>query len=151
MSFYDSIRFIINVILILIVIVVVIWFFLELRREKLDKRLKKYTIVSDKEKNSFFDVISNSFFRWRSMFSDKLKKSKNLVNYAKKYEKFIDKNKPGTHDAMDYVSTKFILSFLAIIILIITDVIQNDELTLLQVLLAFLLGFFSLDILLTGK
>ena len=151
MSFYDSIRFIINTILVLIVVVVIIWIFLEMRKEKLDKRLKNYTITSYKEKNSFFDLISNSFFKWRSKISNILKKSKGLVNYSKKYEKFIDKNKPGTHDAMDYVSTKFILSILAIIILIITDVIQNNELTILQVLVAFLLGFLSLDIFLIGK
>ena len=52
---------------------------------------------------------------------------------------------------MDYVSTKFILSILAIIILIVTDVIQNNHLTLLQLVLAFLLGFFSVDLFLIGK
>ena len=151
MSFYDSIRLIINGLLVFIVIIVIIWFYLESRKEKLDKRLKKFTITNNNETNSFFDLISNSFFKWRSMFSNKLKKSKSLVNYSKKYDKFIDKNKPGSHDSMDYVSTKFILSFIAIIILIITDFIQNNHLTIIQIFVAFCLGFFSLDIFLFSR
>ena len=53
--------------------------------------------------------------------------------------------------AMDYVSTKFILSIIAIIILIVSDVLQNDYITFLQIVVAFSLGFFSLDIFLIGK
>ena len=151
MSFYDTIRLIINTMLVLIVIIVIIWFCLEIRKEKLDKRLKKYTITNNTLKNSFFDLISNTYIKWRSMISSKLKKSKNLVNYSKKYEKFIDKRRNGIHDAMDYVSTKFILSFIAIIILVITDVIQNNHITFLQIFIAFSLGFFSLDFFLSGR
>ena len=44
MSFYDSIRLIVNTLLILFVIVIIIWFYLESKKDKLDKRLKKYTI-----------------------------------------------------------------------------------------------------------
>ena len=151
MSFYNSIRLIVNILLALIVITILIWFILERRKEKLDQRLKKYTIANDKESNSFFDLISNSFISWRSNFSNQLKKSKSLVNYAKKYEKFIDKKKNGIHDAMDYVSTKFLLSFLAIIILVISDVVQYRMITFTQIIVAFSLGFFSLDIFLISK
>ena len=151
MSFYDSIRFIINIILVLNVVGIIIWFLLELRREKLSKRLNNYTINNDIDSNSFFDIIQNTYIKWRSMLSNRLKKSKSLVNYSLKYEKFIDKNKPGAMDKMDYVSTKFILSLLAIIILIISDVIQNREINFLQIFVAFSLGFFSLDIFLFSK
>ena len=151
MSFYDSIRFIINIILVLNVVCIIIWFLLELRREKLSKRLNNYTINNDIDSNSFFDIIQNTYIKWRSMLSNRLKKSKSLVNYSLKYEKFIDKNKPGAMDKMDYVSTKFILSLLAIIILIISDVIQNREINFLQIFVAFSLGFFSLDIFLFSK
>lgn len=151
MSFYDSIRFIINIILVLNVVGIIIWLLLELRREKLSKRLNNYTINNDVDSNSFFDIIQNTYIKWRSMLSNRLKKSKSLVNYSLKYEKFIDKNKPGAMDKMDYVSTKFILSLLAIIILIISDVIQNREINFLQIFVAFSLGFFSLDIFLFSK
>lgn len=151
MSFYDSIRLIINVILVLIFIVVIIWFYLEIRKEKLEKRIKNYTILNNNENNSFFDLIQNRFIKWRSEISNVLKKSKSLVNYSKKYDKFIDKKKNVVMNAMDYVSTKFILSLLAIIILIISDVIQNDEITIIQIFVAFCLGFFSLDVFLISK
>ena len=151
MSLYETIRLIINIVLVLIVISIIIWLSLEIRREKLNKRLNNYTINSDEINNSFFDLIQNNYVKWRSMLSNKLRKSNSLVNYSAKYEKFIDKNKPGSMDKMDYVSTKYILAFLALIILIVSDVIQNRELTILQVLVAFSLGFFSLDIYLVSK
>ena len=151
MSFYNSIRLIVNIILVFVFIAVIIWFYLEKKKDTLEKRLKKYTISSDKENNSFFDLISNSFINWRSKISNHLKKSKSLVNYAKKYEKFIDKKKNGIQDAMDYVSTKYILSIFAIVILVISDVIQYRMITLVQILIAFSLGYFSLDIFLISK
>ena len=150
MSFYDSIRLIVNIFLVIMIIVVLLWFFLEHKKSKLDKRLKKYTIIKENNDNSLFDVITNLFINWRSSISKVLEKSKYLQKYSLKYEKFIDKKK-SKMTKMDYVSTKFFLSFLAIVILIISDVLQNNHMTFLQLIVAFSLGFFSLDIFLIGR
>ena len=150
MSFYNSIRLIVNILLIIILVIVLLWLFKESKKSKLDKRLKKYTIIKENNDYSLFDVITNNFIKWRSNISKFLEKSKFLQNYSLKYEKFIDKKK-STMTKMDYVSTKFFLAFIAIIILFISNVLQNNHITFIQIIVAFSLGFFSLDIFLIGR
>lgn len=150
MSFYDSTRLIVNAILIFIVIISIIWFYLQFKEDKLDKRLKKYTISKNNDRDSLFDIITNIYIKWRSHFGKVLIKSKFLKKYSLRYEKFIDKKKSKL-EAIDFISTKFILAFLVIIILIISDVLQNNRITILQIIVAFSLGFFSLDIILISR
>ncbi len=150
MSLYNSIRLIVNAFLVLLIVLTIIWFLIERRKDKLDKRLKKYTINQEENSHSLFDVITNTFYSWRSAFGHLLKKSSSLKKYALKYEKFIDKRK-SKMEAMDYVSTKFILAFLLIFVLIVSNVLQNSQAELYQIAIAFLLGFYSLDVILIGK
>ncbi len=150
MSFYDSIRLIVNIILVITLVIVLLWLFREYKKSKLEKRLKKYTIIKENDDNSLFDVINNMFLNWRSSISKVLEKSTYLQKYSLKYEKFIDKKK-SKMTKMDYVSTKLFLSFLAILILMVSDVLQNEHITFIQLIVAFSLGFFSLDVFLIGK
>ena len=52
---------------------------------------------------------------------------------------------------MDFVSTKFILGILVVIILIVSYVIQYNTITFFEIILAFILGFFSLDVFLISR
>ena len=151
MSLYDSIKLIVNIILIMVIIVFGIWFIRQIRISKLNKRINTYTITSDDNRHSLFDIITNFFINMRKRVSKDLSKSTFLRKYSLKYEKYIDKKKPGIHDPMEYVAMKFILGFLGIIILIISAVIQNGSITFIKIIIAFSLGFFSLDMLLLGK
>ncbi len=151
MSFYESVKIIVNALLILMALILIFWFVRQAKVFKINKRLGKYSISTDDEKRSLFDVITDFFVNIRTSFSKFLSHSTFLKKYSLKYEKFIDKNKPGMHDTMDFVATKFILAFLFLIILLITTVIQNDNMTFLKIILAFTLGFFSLDIFLLGR
>ncbi len=151
MSFYESIRLIVNVVLILIIVIMIIWFASEMRIQKLNKRLKKYTIAKDERRNSLFDIIYNTFNKWCGFLTKILYKSPFLKKYSLHYEKYIDRSKNGIHDPMDYISIKFILSIVALIILTITDVIQGNTLTFLQIIVAFSSGFFALDIYMITK
>ncbi len=151
MSLYDSIKLIVNIILVMILIVFVIWFLKQIRISKLNKRINSYTIVCEEERHSLFDIITNFLVNIRQNLSKSLSKSAYLKKYSLKYEKYIDKKKPGMHNPMEYIATKFILSILAIFILIVSSVIQNDSITFIKVFIAFVLGFFSLDILLLSR
>ena len=150
MSFYNVIRFMVNLIILLMVIVAFIWFYLETKKEKLNKRLKKYSISKVNDDRSLFDMIRNIFIKWRNNFNKLLKKSPTLVKYSKGYSKFIDKNKSNMEE-MDFVSTKFILGILVVIILIVSYVIQYNTITFFEIILAFILGFFSLDVFLISR
>lgn len=151
MSFYDSIKLIVNIILLLIILVVIIWFIKEIKYQKINKRLTKYAITKDSYRHSLFDIIKNGFINFRCSFSNILFKSSLLKKYAMKYDKYIDHKKDNITKPMDYIATKFILSFLFIIVLLVSEVIQNDSITFIKVFIAFTFGFFSLDVLLIGK
>ena len=151
MSLYDTIKLIVNIILIMIFIVFAIWFLRQIRINRLNKRINTYTINNNLNRHSLFDIITNFALNMRKRISKDLSKSTFLKKYSLKYEKYIDKNKPGIHDPMEYIAAKFILSIVAIFILIVSAVVQNDSITFIKVFIAFCLGFFSLDILLLSR
>ena len=151
MSLYDSIKLIVNIVLIMIIVVFIIWFIKQIRVSKLNKRINTYTISSLDNGHSLTDIIFNFIANIRKKVSKSLSKISYIKKYSLKYEKYIDKNKPGIHDPMEYVATKFILSIIAIIILIISVFLQNDMITITKIVVAFVLGFYSLDIVLLSR
>lgn len=152
MSYYDSVKIIINVILILIFIIVVVWFLSEIKVNKLNNRLNKYSISKTHNRHSLFDIIVNVFNTFRKTVSKIFYKSSYLKGYSKKYEKYIDKKKKNSiQDPMDYVSIKFCFSLLFLLLLLVSTVIQNGRITFDKIIIGFTLGFFSFDIFLLGK
>ncbi len=151
MSLYDSIKLVVNIILVMVIIIFWIWFLKQFRISKLNKRINTYTIASDDNRHSLFEIITNFVLNIRKKLTKDLYKSAYLKKYSLKYEKYIDKKKPGIKDPMEYVAAKFILAILFIVILIIGVVIQNGELTFTKMFIAFTLGFFSLDVLLLSR
>ena len=150
MSLYDSIKFFVNIILVMVFIIFFIWFLRQIRINKLNKRINTYTITSNDNGHSLFDIITNFFIDTRKKISKWLSKSVFLKKYSLKYEKYIDK-KNSNQTPMDYLATKFILAIIFIFILIVSVVIQNDEVTFLRIFVAFTLGFFSYDIMLLSS
>ncbi len=151
MSLYDSIKLVVNIILVMIIIVFVIWFLKQIRISKLNKRINSYTITSDDNRHSLADIIYNFAVNTRIKLSKELSKSSYLKKYSLKYEKYIDKKKPGMHDPMDYVATKFIFAIIGILILIVSAVLQNQAITFGKIIIAFTLGFFAYDIMLLSR
>ena len=150
MSLYDSIKLIVNIILVMVFIIFIIWFLKEIRINRLNKRINRYSIVTDTSRHSLFDIITNFFQNIRKKFSKTLSKSVFLKKYSIKYEKYIDK-KTSKLEPMDYVASKFILGIVFIIILIIGSVINDGTITFIRIFIAFTLGFFSLDIMLLSR
>ena len=151
MSLYDSIKLVVNIVLIMVILVFVVWFIRQIKISKLNKRINSHTITSDDNRHSLSDVIYNFVVNTRKKLSKELSKSNYLKKYSLKYEKYIDKRKPGIHDSMEYVAAKFICAFIGIIILIISSALQNDAITLGKIIISFSLGFFAVDILLLSK
>ena len=151
MSFYNSVKLIINTIVIVIFIVVFLWFYHEYKVNRLNKRLTKYAISKDSERHSLFDIIVSFYVKVRTKFKKVLAKSSDLRKYSIKYEKYLNKENKLIKDGMDYVTTKFILGFAFIFILLVSTFLQNDHVTISRIIIAFSLGFFSLDIFLLTK
>ena len=151
MSIYDSIKLVVNIILGLTVIIFAIWFLRQVRITKLNRRINTFSIANEDTRHSLFDIVTNFYINMRKKFCKLLSKSAFLKKYSLKYEKYIDKRKPGMKDPMEYISTKFILAFVFIFILVVSTVLQNSDLSFIKIIIAFTLGFFALDIMLLSR
>ena len=134
-------------IMILVLIGMIIYLIIQKRIIALEKRFEKFALLSvhDSEK-SFFDIVLGLFWNMIHFTSKKLTKSKVLSDYSKKYDKHIKYENRNSYTGMDYVSIKFFLGFSLIILYLITSMFQLIEVHTLNILLAFLIGFFVPDL-----
>lgn len=122
------------------------------RVSRLEKRFSKYTIATIKSQQvSFIDQIVQKYIKCRSKLNKILNKSKAFKDYSKKYTKYSLKSNSKEEDPIHYISDKIFAGILGIIIIILSDVLRFNEITLLQIITAFLLGFFVPDIFLISK
>lgn len=116
----------------------------------INDRFKDFSIEPIKDDElSLFDIIRDSYLKIRKRTSNYLNKIKIFDEYSKKYQKYV--NRAVKEDAMDYMADKTLMGVLFIVIIIIFDVLRGKGFTILQLLTAFLLGFFVLDFYLNLK
>ena len=152
MSFYGSIKIIINIIIVIIIGIIIWWFYKERHINDLDKRLGKYSIKSKKNvEHSLFDYIYNYYNQIQNKLIKILSKSSSLCEYSKKYEKYIDRHKNKRFNPMTYVAAKFICALLILILVIVTDALQNATINFLEIVIGLLIGFYIPDIILIGR
>lgn len=152
LSVNDINVFIIQSVLIVILFSIVLWLFGLIKITRLERRFGKFSvaIIEDKEM-SLFDKLIKSFNCSKKNISKYLYKTKIFDDYSKKYEKYCDNTKIIREDPMDYISTKVLAGLGMILLIIISDLLQYKGITLIQILTAFLIGFFIPDILLISK
>lgn len=152
MSFYDSLKIIVNLSIIIIIGIIIWWFCKERRINKLEKRLGKYALETRKNQEySLFDYLSDFYIRTQNKLNKILKKSQVLKDYSKKYEKYINRRKDHKSDPMNYIAAKFICSIILLILVIFTDALQNANFDLLRMMLALLIGFYIPDVILLSR
>lgn len=114
---------------------------------KLEKRISKYCIDSIKvETTSLFDTLYNFYFYIVHKLSKILKRSQFLVRYSKAYNKYIDYENDKDVSSMDFISHKFYISFIFIIIIVFARIIEGKIPSLIDILVSFTVGFFVIDI-----
>ena len=150
MSFYDSIKFIINIVIIIIIGIIIWWFYKERRANELDKRLGQYTIESkNNDELTFFDYVMDFYNKWQDRLIKMFSKYKILKDYSKNYEKYITRK--NNKDPMKYVVLKFISSIIAFILVIFTDIFQNATINTIEIFVALIFGFYLPDIVLLSR
>lgn len=129
-------------------LLILILFLLRQRRViKYEKRFEKFALLSAKEhEKSFFDLLYQFFWKQLQNLSKFLSKSVVLKKYSMKYERFIRFEQREEIQPIDYISLKFIIAFLLVLLNIITAMFQLISLGIMNYLLAFLLGFYLPDI-----
>lgn len=113
----------------------------------LERRITRFSTLSITDKPvSFFDYFRIKYHNLINKISECLIKSKLLVKYSKRYEKYLDRTKVIRDKEMDIIANKILISLIALVITIISDVLRGQSLSFLQVILSLLVGFFIPDI-----
>ena len=133
-------------------IALITYYLLHLRRRiKIAERLNRYSVYKEERQTKLFDDFFNMYNKFIKKISNILYRIKIFNNYSLKYEKYISKEEKKEIDKMDFVSKKVLLSLLFILILILFVIIKNQSITILQILVTGLVGFFTLDIFLISE
>lgn len=110
---------------------------------KLEKRIAKYSVRFDNSKNnlSLIDKVWDKYYQFVKRQRKKIKKLFPIMTVR------YDKYSVGTnYKAEDYITHKLVISILFIILTIVATSIQGKFVSLLQIIVSFLIGFYLLDI-----
>lgn len=149
---YNINLLVMQIIIILILFGIVLWLIKLNRVTRLERRFSKFSVnVIRDDELSFFDRLIKIYNVNRKKLSKILYKLKIFNDYSKKYEKYCDNTRIIREDPMDYISTKVLAGCAMMILIVISDVFQYKNITFLQLITTFLIGFFIPDVLLISK
>ena len=137
--------FILQLILTLILFVIIYNITKVYKAIKLEKKISRYSIDSiDPSYVSIFDKLYFSYKKLVKKISRSLSKSVVIKNSSKKYVKYI-KYDNNDIEPIDYISNKLLVIICLIIIVIIFDIFQTKGVSLIQLFVVFIIGYFSVD------
>lgn len=140
---YITLQFII----ILIIIIVFLLTLKILNSISKEKRISNFSITALSDKPiSFIEKLQNLYYSVIKSISKTISKSKVCNDYSKKYEKFVVVDDTHKQTSMDFISKKILFSILAVLLSIISNILKFKMFSFIQILIAFLFGFFILDI-----
>ena len=138
--------FIFQIIFMLILFTVVLGMLIYNKSLKLERRIARFSISPLKDSSiSLFDSINHKVLELITKFNNVLYRSDFIKKYSKKYSKYLNITNTLTRSSMDFVSIKFLSSFLCIIIAIFAKTIRFKVFNLYDVYIPLVFGFFLPD------
>ena len=132
--------------IIIVILAILVFMYKYIRSIKLEKRFSKYTINSSKNKSiSLLDNLYNQYQDFISKLSKILSKSVFLKKRSERYNKYIEAFELD-NDTMKVIARKVVIGFIYILVAAIAGLIQSSIITLLEMLISFILGYYTLDI-----
>jgi len=114
---------------------------------ELEKRILRFSVFSITDKpDSFFDKLEQEYQKILKSISRIISKSKIIKKHSKRYEKYIDQTKIVRDNELDIISNKIIISMLTLLIMLISDIIRLQSISLTQIIFSLLLGYFIPDL-----
>lgn len=114
---------------------------------KMEKRFEPFSLQSyHVEELSILDKLFLRLWKWIRLFTRVLEKSKVLVNYGKKYERFITFQEREKKSGVDYVSIKIFIGGIFVFLNCITVILKRSTIHFIPCLFVFLVGFFLPDL-----
>lgn len=138
---------------IIIILIATIFLILSFRRSlNLERRISKFSIRPIKDNSlSLFDNIINYYQKLVTKISSIIKKSEFVKKYSKRFEKYLSLSNIIYNDQIDFVSSKIIISFVFLLIAIFSKTIQYQVISIYEICIPLLVGFFVLDIIYFSK
>lgn len=130
----------------LVFLLCLLFLFKYIRSIKLEKRFSKYTINSSKNKSiSLFDNLYIQYRDFIKKISNVIGKLDIVKKLAKRYDKYIDSfDKEDSN--IDFISKKIIIGFAFVMFIIIVKLIEAELAKPFEMVIPFLLGYITLDI-----
>ena len=117
-----------------------------IRSIKLEKRFSKYTINSSKNKSiSLFDNLYNQYMDFINKMSKVIGKSEFIKKRAKKYDKYKESFDIEENN-INFISKKIVLGFVYVMFAIVVKLIQAELAKPFEMLIPFILGYYTLDL-----
>lgn len=127
------------------IILLIIFVLLAKRSFDIEKRITRFSISSITDRPvSFFDRFYIRYDNVIDKISNVLSGSKTIVNYSKTYDKYLDSDKEI--NGLYIISSKLLIVIVALIVTIISDVLRRHQISVLQIIVTVLFGFFIPDI-----
>ena len=135
--------------LIFITIIAIYFILRTIKIINLENRILRFSVFSLTDKPlSLFDKIKVYYDKIISKISNLLSRSKLINKSSKRYEKYIDRTKIIKTNTLDIISNKIIVSIFAVVITIISDVLRGHGISLIQLLISMVIGYFIIDLIL---
>lgn len=113
---------------------------------KLDNRFYNYSLTSTiDEEVPFFEKIYQYVWKLIKKLSSLISKSEVLKNYGKSFEKYISYEEKDKKSGLDYISIKFLISFILGIIYIISSMLRFNFNSMFLMLIM-IISFFIIDV-----
>lgn len=134
-------------IIVVFLLVAIITFILRMNETiKLEKRISRYTIKSTKKNKfdkAYYDIFNDNYINFVKRQRRKI--GKLFPNLVRRYDKYVT---DGEVRATDYITHKLVMSLLLILLTLIANAIQGRVITLFQLFVSMIIGFYILDVIL---
>ena len=132
----------IQIVLILSFIMVITWILRLNNTIRLEKRISRYSVTYEKNsRGALVDRVWNSYIKFVKRQRKNIRKM--LPTLTKVYDKYSVGSK---YKAEDYITHKLVISVLFGLLTIISQIIQGRFVTMFQLLISLIIGFYLLDI-----
>lgn len=117
---------------------------------KNERRIGRYSIEPINDENiSVFDKAQNIYTEIVKKLRNTFKKSKLIIRFSRPYEKYIIYGEEG--EAIDFIIHKFVIGCLFVCLTVFSQVLQVKVLSLFELLIDFLVGYYIFDLYLIYK
>ena len=136
---------IIQVIIMIVLFCIIILLLRQSKAIKCERRIARYSISPLEYKDkSFADIVYDKYYRGVIKLSKVLKKSKFITKKSLKYEKYL--GYLPNFEVIDFISNKIIISVIYIIITIFSITLQTRVVTILELIINLMIGYYLLDV-----